>query len=826
MSQRLEEHFRIDPVVVFKLGQELITDELQALLELVKNSYDADASYVRVRIDTQSNPEGLILGDDLERPGFIEIDDDGTGMNLESVRNGWLLIARSQKAEFKEQRKLTPKGRTPLGDKGLGRLGAQRLGWGLQLETKTEKEKQALVVAFSWEDFFTASTLDEVDVRVERRPIEKPCGTKVVVSELERPELWRGEKAIARLQKGLSQVISPYEGIAGFTIAVEVDGIGIDLQTINRQVLDTSVLHYDILFDGETLKLRGKAALSFFRPAGSAKRDAFAKYVEADNGAEFYERLLGTSAPESFKLKKGSGRWFVTFEQTRMLASVVAELPSDENGELPSPGPFRSEIDSFDLAAGDDERLDVFGKLKPYREFIKELSGIRVYRDGFAVRVDRDWLGLGKEVTSGLSYYSLKPETTLGYVALTARDNPQLVEKTDREGFNETSSYLALRALMDSFLKFTGEVQEALRREFVAYFNEKLEAEAEVPENSTAEEIINEIDSTLQEARAAKGKVDSSQSRINEALGAAEAAAADDSGSAEEKARRMAEAAEKLRAAVGQSQTALDEVKDVLARIETVEAKNKLVREQVVQLREQLEQSVETMGLGLTAEALSHEMFNIADNLAGRTKALAQELDKGQASDREVKRYVAHVRATVDALRKELGHFSPSMRYVRERRERINMPAFAEDLGAYYSDHWQDDGISIKVKDSSTEPFTVFGGRGRLTQVFDNLLLNSKYWIGVAQKQGNIDRGQISIRLKRPFVIVSDNGPGVEPSAEDLLFDPFVTRKPRGSGRGLGLFISRQLLEADGCSIELGPKRNANERRYEFRLNFSGMLEE
>jgi signal transduction histidine kinase len=826
MSQKLEEHFRIDPVVVFKLGQELISDELQALLELVKNSYDADASYVRVRIDTEGSPEGLILGDDLERPGFIEIDDDGSGMDLESIRNGWLLIARSQKAEFKEQRKETAKGRTPLGDKGLGRLGAQRLGWGLQLETKTEKEKQALVVAFSWEDFFTANTLDEVDVRMEGRPAEKPHGTKIVVSELERPDQWRGDKAIARLQKGLSQVISPYEGVAGFTIAVEVDGISIDLQTINRQVLDTSHLHYNIFFDGKNLKLKGKASLSLFRPSGGDKRDAFGKYVEADSGAEFLERLLGTPAAETFQLKKGSGRWFVTFEQTRALSDVVAELPVDENGEIANPGPFRSEVDSFDLGSGDDERMEVFGSLKPYRQFIKEMAGIRVYRDGFAVRVDEDWLGLGKQWTSASSYYGLKPDTTLGYVALTARENSQLVEKTDREGFNDTSSYQALKALMGGFLEFTGDVQGTLRREFVAYFNERLEVEADVPENSTAEEISKDIDSTLKEARSAKDKVESSRARMNEAMGVAETAAADDSGSTEEKAERMAEAAQKLRVAVKQSQTTFDEVRDLLARIETVEAKNKLVREQVIQLREQLEQSVETMGLGLTAEALSHEMFNIADNLAGRTKALAQELDKGKVSDREVKRYVAHVRATVDALRKELAHFSPSMRYVRERRERIDMLTFGEDLAAYYNDHWQDDGISIDVKDGSNQPFMVFGGRGRLTQVFDNLLLNSKYWIGVAQKQRDIDQGRISIQLKRPLVIVSDNGPGVEPSAEDLLFDPFVTRKPRGSGRGLGLFISRQLLESEGCVIELGPKRNANERRCEFRLNLSGMLEE
>jgi signal transduction histidine kinase len=176
-------------------------------------------------------------------------------------------------------------------------------------------------------------------------------------------------------------------------------------------------------------------------------------------------------------------------------------------------------------------------------------------------------------------------------------------------------------------------------------------------------------------------------------------------------------------------------------------------------------------------------------------------------------------------LRKELGHFAPSMRYVRERRESIDLVPFVADLVEYYQERWEDEGISVKVTDASTGVFVVKIGRGRLTQVFDNLLLNSHYWLGVALKQGRIKTGQITIRLSRPRITVYDNGVGVDPSTEQTLFDPFVTRKPRGVGRGLGLFVARQLLDAEGCSIALGPKRNSSDRRYQFLLDLEGAID-
>jgi DNA mismatch repair ATPase MutL len=74
-------HFSIDASVVFQLGENLITDYTQAILELVKNSYDADATFCRVSIDTATKtPFGQ---------GSIVVEDDGTGMDSHAIERGW-----------------------------------------------------------------------------------------------------------------------------------------------------------------------------------------------------------------------------------------------------------------------------------------------------------------------------------------------------------------------------------------------------------------------------------------------------------------------------------------------------------------------------------------------------------------------------------------------------------------------------------------------------------------------------------------------------------------------------------------------------------------
>ena len=79
-------HFEIDSWVVFQLGEQLVTDIVQALVELVKNCYDADATFAKVTINTTEAP-----GEPFEyksAPGYVLIEDNGTGMTDERKRVG------------------------------------------------------------------------------------------------------------------------------------------------------------------------------------------------------------------------------------------------------------------------------------------------------------------------------------------------------------------------------------------------------------------------------------------------------------------------------------------------------------------------------------------------------------------------------------------------------------------------------------------------------------------------------------------------------------------------------------------------------------------
>ena len=97
-----------------------------------------------------------------------------------------------------------------------------------------------------------------------------------------------------------------------------------------------------------------------------------------------------------------------------------------------------------------------------------------VYRDGFGVRVDEDWLGLGEQWTSGGSYYSLRPGNVSGYVSISAKQNAALEETTNREAFRDTPAYRNFLLVMKAWAAYAARVQEHLRRGYNEYKREKL----------------------------------------------------------------------------------------------------------------------------------------------------------------------------------------------------------------------------------------------------------------------------------------------------------------------------------------------------------------
>ena len=821
--------FDINASVVFRLGEELITDVVQALVELVKNSYDADATWVNVTIDTRAkNRWGRKYAD---ATGAILVEDNGDGMDELTIRRGWLTIANSPKRESKAVGRVTRLGRTPIGDKGLGRLGSQRLTRNVEIiTTPRSKPKTQHYVAFCWGDFRDSSSLGQVPVKYEKSTISKtPIGTKLILSGLREPENWQAGGHLQELQRKLSGMISPFQAARDFRVGLEVDGNKLELAEITKKVRETALLKYVFQFDGQVLRISGVARIKYFQPSKKADQALLKSLCRRDGGQALYEFLAaktGKGRPEHLVLSKRK-KWFVEFETRRSLDDLqgirrIENLAAD-------PGPFRGEVDAMSLDSSDFQD-DVMGRQSDYRRLVRNLAGIRVYRDGFGIRVGEDWLGLGKQWTRATSYYGLRPGNVLGFVAISARDNPNLVETTSREGFQETPHYENFFALLTEFVRFAGDAQGYLRRGVLSFLSENRDLNAGIAPEDPHSAVTQRIDDIA-------GKLSSEKSKVQRhagSLGKATKGAAKTLGNVRnELGKRLDEgsltstALENLEQELSvvsieaaREEKVLEEVSAALEHASELKAMRTVLDRRWETLNAHVSTLYESISLGLTAEALSHEIHNIADRLARKSTGLLRDLKKG-ARKASIVAYIEHVRSSVAAMRKQLAHLTPSLRYLRERREPINVSSWAMELAEFHNDTLVPKGITVIVSSRSPD-FKINMNKGKLTQIFDNLILNAEYWLDESIRAGAVEKAEITIMVDAPVVTVRDNGRGVEERVEDALFEPFVTTKRTGEGRGLGLFVARQLLDSESCGIVLLPDRNGRGRRYMFELDLSG----
>jgi signal transduction histidine kinase len=834
MTKDTRPHFEVHPSVVYQLGESLISDAVQALIELIKNCYDADATYAKIVIDTK----GVLEVDGAKYPpndGRIIVEDNGHGMKLLDIETGWLTISNRKKRELKQAKKTTPGGRTPLGDKGLGRLGVQRLGENLEIFTK-HKDDSGYHFGFSWLDFETAPKLENVDIHLAKIEYPRQHGTKVVVSGLKEPDTWRGQEATKRLEQALSRMFSPYRQIRGFTVVLEVDGKSLELLEMSDRVRDIAPVRYKLTFDGTQIVIQGCARLDHFRPSNNKEEaDQFALIAESDDGKAFFDFLQAQKLSHTLGLVRSqSKQWFVDFHYQKLLTDLDKVEWTSDDGTIANPGPFIGEIDSFDFGPMAFQNQNVYDRISEYRRHIKELSGIGVYRDGFAIRVDHDWLKLGAQWTSASSYYGLKPDNTLGYIALSARDNMALEETTDREGFKDSPYYRNFYALLEEFKSFTNKAHEFFGRSWAEFRKKRNETLAQVDSRKTVEDISREIKTLLAKVPQHQKNLDAIKARL--ATVSADASkhvsaskvvvswlqsAKDITPELREKLNSMTSALSDLEPLLAEAEEVRSRLSADLEEIGLLRGMAQVLEDRADGLRRQMDDVYETVALGLTAEVLSHEVYNVADQLAERTKSAQTMLRNKGINDWPILAFMEHVQSSVTALRKQMSFLSPSLRYVRERRHDIDMDQFAAELVEFYRDRFEKNKITM-ISQSGSAPFKIRMNRGKLTQVIDNLILNSEYWLKEDIAQRRITSGTITLDIACPFVRVFDDGSGIDPSVEHALFEPFISAKKQG--RGLGLFIVKQLLDSEGCSIGIVPERNRRERLFKFQIDLRGAI--
>ena len=122
----MSEHLRFSTGILSRLGEELNPNADQGIIELVRNSYDADAVKCLVELVGTDEPSGL-----------VRVTDDGLGMSRPALRDGWLVLGKSGK----QMLRVTERKRRVIGNKGLGRLAALRLGQATKVTTWPKGER-------------------------------------------------------------------------------------------------------------------------------------------------------------------------------------------------------------------------------------------------------------------------------------------------------------------------------------------------------------------------------------------------------------------------------------------------------------------------------------------------------------------------------------------------------------------------------------------------------------------------------------------------------------------------------------------------------------
>ncbi|AGS25791.1 ATP-binding protein [Rhizobium etli] len=821
-------HFEISASVVRQLGDELVSDEVTAIVELVKNAYDADADFAHVEVNTAAHP--TLAGTTFPGArGFITIEDDGMGMSEDDINNGWLVISLSKKREMKAKGETTPKGRTPLGDKGLGRLSTQKLGDNLEIVTRKDGQDKTTHVAFSWKEFTDDKGLSAVPIQLSEAKSPRRKGSILAISDLRNPDVWKGASE-DKLVTDLSQIISPFEAARPFLVTLKIDGKERDLGHVSGQVRNAAVGKFTLDYRDGVLEVRGKIRLAKFR--GNQKGEDlefFENNVVASNGKDFFNFLLGQKPVVEFSYSSDPA-YFVEFVHRVNFSSLggVESLKNDDGQPigLADPGPFSGEIDEFLLRKDETSlRLSGLSEHSIIADTVQAHVGVKIFRDGFGIRPygvnGEDWLRLGAQQTSGGSWYGMRPQNVIGYIKISEKENGRLKEKTDREGFvsdpySRNFTRLALQAsgTIETFYEW-------IRRSYNAYRLARVRLDTPL---ESGKEIVRKASSLAQQVSAYAQTAEA----VERAAATAKTKVHNVSLKIEETPLLTSDAERELAALLAEARDALSSSTELFAQLQVYAAQGRELANMVRTvaprldiLNDQLSDFSELAGVGMLAESLSHEVENQTDRLMQRASSASDKARKSAPPNVDLVLFAQEITSIALAMRRQIGHLTPSLRFRRDKLEPFRVSSLLADTQTYFSERWTGGGASIHL--DIADDFPVRTNRGRLTQVIDNLFLNSEYWL--RQSEPDAAGPGVFVECQAPFMRIWDNGIGVDPSVEASLFQPFISLKPKGEGRGLGLFISGQILQSMGCGIALLHERNQHGRRYKFELDLSGIVD-
>jgi signal transduction histidine kinase len=746
-----EENFTVDTHLFRELGEFLVGRDSTALVELIKNAYDADAVQIYVHAE------------DLETPSRarIIVRDDGLGMTQDQFRAGFLRIA-SRVKETGDRRSLRYKRRF-TGAKGIGRLAAHKLARHLEIHSvsndpKSEELIERIEATIDWDKVEKGNTL--ADIPTDAIFLEgaaptrtsKP-GTTITLSRLRRK--WTARDLVKFVTE--SQATTP------------------------PPILVDELPRY-VLLEPALFKVPRKESVR-----GGTRRDpGWTLHLTGDfDVGEAHWRSLAEQAT-----------WVLEIDGTQPTVVKYAVAPTRrKTKEQPDLEMFTADhqIKRPDrLAPAFQARILIregtigAGQPPAARTFIQHTYGVRVYMEGFRVppygEVGDDWLELdrayaerSRELDALSSLYasaesdgdeglSLLPNRAyLGAVFLTQADSNSLDMLVNREGFVPDPAFRQLQELVRGGVHLATRVRAAANAEDRRKRRENRAAaesrpQPELSKTATAthriRNVIDQGTSLLKDAR--------------EALASGDATAA---------AKQVAKLDDLFRDAPSAGQELADE--QAMMRV--------------------------LASLGAQTSGFVHEINGLLGLVAAQEKAIATIRSEVESPKAAAK--LGHIAKQLGELRLSLERQASYLTEVvspdrRRRRSRQALNARFEAASRLLSPAAEKRNIEIRNRIPeelrSTPMFSA-----EVVAIFTNLLTNA---IKAAGHQGTIVATGREASNGVVIVRIENTGKRVALGTSEKWFKPFVSTSTEsdptlGVGMGLGLTITRRILEEYSATI-------------------------
>lgn len=423
------------------LSEQLIKNEVVALSEIVKNSYDADADWVKINFENFSKSYKV------QKNSRIIIEDCGTGMTEKILRNDFINPASANKKVKKERGETSLKGRVLQGEKGIGRFSLFKLGRTVTVYTKTIDDtfSRKLVADFSkYGDEFINEDNSQImlsELNMELIPQvdydfssdiilangyaqRLNHGTVIIVENLN--DDW-GKNKIEKLQDELMSLIGKSDD--NFSIYIFKDNTLLPSIVLSEEKKLDNIIDQKAVYKIEGKYLENKSSFHFTINGKEFNKDVCDKQIS------------GLSTYKKYRMDKGFGNH--------------DEYAEDINNNKTECGSFSFQFYVFDP---DKQSRDKYRLTEDDWKIVKK-NRVYLYRDGIRVfpygSIKDDWLQVDTIRGTQKASAMFSNDQLIGYIHITHKDNPNLKDKTNREGLMEVgTAYLDFVAIIQCFLQY------------------------------------------------------------------------------------------------------------------------------------------------------------------------------------------------------------------------------------------------------------------------------------------------------------------------------------------------------------------------------------